>query len=176
MVLIKMAHNVISVRPIKPSEWQLYRDTRLYALRDSPDAFASTYEEEALRADESWKARIIAAFSSNNDHALFALDGNEVCGLAWGKLSANTADIFQMWVNPKSRGLGAGRALLDELLAWAKRCRALRVRLGVTAADTPAMHLYKAFGFLLDGDLEPLRKDSVLISQPMVLELRSALP
>jgi ribosomal protein S18 acetylase RimI-like enzyme len=172
---MKMANDVISVRPIKPGEWQLYRDTRLYALRDSPDAFASTYEEEALRADQSWKARIISAFSSNHDHALFALNRNEICGLAWGKLSADTADIFQMWVNPNSRGLGAGRALLDELLAWAKICGALRIRLGVTAADTPAMHLYKAFGFLPNGDLEPLRKGSLLMSQPMVLELRSTL-
>jgi ribosomal protein S18 acetylase RimI-like enzyme len=173
---MKMTNDVISVRPIKPGEWHLYRDTRLYALRDSPDAFASTYEEEALRADQSWKARIISAFSSNYDHALFALANNQVCGLAWGKLSADAVDIFQMWVNPKSRGLGAGRALLDELLAWARTCGALRVRLGVTAADTPAMHLYKAFGFLSDGELEPLRKDSALMSQPMILELRPTPP
>ncbi len=130
-------------------------------------------------ADEIWSARVAAAFSSSSDRALFAVNGKEVCGLVWGKLSsseARTIDIFQMWVDPKSRGLGAGRAMLNEVLAWAKNLGVLRVRLGVTTADTPAIHLYKASGFLPAGSLEPLRKGSAPMSQPMELKMGSALP
>lgn len=169
---------MISIRPIETTEWQLYRDLRLQALRDSPDAFASTHKAEAARADELWSARIAAAFSSGSDRALFALNGTEVCGLAWGKLSsteAGTVDLFQMWVDPKSRGLGAGRALLNGVLAWAKDLGVHRVRLGITTADTPAMHLYKTAGFLPVGSLEPLRKGSALMSQSMELKLGSVL-
>lgn len=81
------------------------------------------------------------------------------------------ADIFQMWVAPSSRGLGAGRALLKEAIAWVASVNAHRVRLGVTATNSPAMRLYRGQGFRPVGALEPLREDSNLMVQTMELEL-----
>jgi GNAT superfamily N-acetyltransferase len=80
-----------------------------------------------------------AAAASDTDRALFAVNGGTVCGLVWCKLSVaepGVADIYQMWVAPTARGLGAGRALLGQALAWAKSRGAQRVRLGVTVADS----------------------------------------
>lgn len=48
-----------------------------------------------------------------------------------------------MWVDPVSRGVGAGRALLARAIAWAEGRGAQLIRLGVTIADTPAMRLYR---------------------------------
>ncbi|MNJ78270.1 Mycothiol acetyltransferase [compost metagenome] len=76
-----------------------------------------------------------------------------------------------MWVAPEARGLGAGRALLQSALDWARRAGMRHVRLGVTAADSPAMRLYRAQGFLPAGPLEPLREGSPLMAQAMALEL-----
>ena len=45
-----------------------------------------------------------------------------------------------------------------------------RVRLGVTAADSPAMRLYLAHGFRAQGDLQPLREGSGLQVQAMALD------
>ncbi|MCY1379059.1 hypothetical protein D9M69_667430 [compost metagenome] len=67
--------------------------------------------------------------------------------------------------------MGAGRALLKEAISWAERVGVNRVRLGVTAGDTPAMRLYAACGFRPDGALEPLREHSPLMVQPMSLAL-----
>ncbi|MFT6644676.1 MAG: hypothetical protein ACJAX5_002311 [Patiriisocius sp.] len=36
------------VHIIQPEEWLSYRDIRLAALKDSPDAFGSTYAESIL--------------------------------------------------------------------------------------------------------------------------------
>jgi len=163
---------LISVRPIAPPEWQKYRDIRLQALQDAPDAFGSTWAAEAAQADEHWSARTVAAASSNTDRALFAVNGEVVCGLVWCKLSAaepGVADIYQMWVAPTARGMGAGRALLDHALAWAKNRGAQRVRLGVTVADSPAMQLYRSHGFAPVGEPEPLRAGSALMAQAMEL-------
>ena len=147
---------------------------RLRALLDSPDAFGSTHEAEAMRTDAMWSARIAAATSSEKDRVLFAFNRDDACGLIWCKLSSDepaVTDLFQMWVDPASRGMGAGRALLKEAISWAKSVGVKRIRLGVTVGDTPAMHLYTACGFRPDGALEPLREHSSLILQPMSLAL-----
>ncbi|WP_257214789.1 GNAT family N-acetyltransferase [Variovorax sp. 54] len=162
------------MQPAKSDEWKTYRDMRLRALLDSPDAFGSTHEAEATRTDAMWSARIAAAASSEKDCVLFAFNRDDACGLIWCKLSSDepaVADLFQMWVAPASRGLGAGRALLKETLSWAESVGVNRVRLGVTAGDTPAIRLYTASGFRPDGALEPLREHANLMVQPMSLAL-----
>lgn len=164
----------IDVRPIQPQEWQVYRELRLQALRDSPDAFGSTYEAEVTRPTESWSARIEAAVASGSDHVLLAFNHHEASGLVWCKLAVSApevADIFQMWVAPSARCLGAGQALLRAALDWAASVNAQRVRLGVTATNSPAMRLYRAHGFRPIGALAPLREGTCLMVQAMELEL-----
>ena len=79
---------MISIRPVEPHEWPQYRDIRLRALRDAPDAFGSTWESEAARVDADWAARLQAAVAGGRDRVLFAVNGGQVCGLLWCKLCA----------------------------------------------------------------------------------------
>lgn len=165
---------MISIRSVAAHEWREYRQIRLRALRDSPDAFGSTYDAEVARPDEAWASRVEAAISSGRDRLLFAFDSDELCGLVWGKLAASEpgrADVFQMWVAPASRGKGAGRALLAETLAWASGVGVHRIRLGVTTGDSPATRLYAASGFRPAGEPEPLRTGSALLAQNLELLL-----
>ena len=164
---------MISIRPVDPHEWPQYRDIRLRALRDAPDAFGSTWEAEAARADADWAARLQAAVAGDRDSVLFAVNGEQACGLVWCKLCADepgVADLFQMWVDPAVRGRGAGQALLAQAVAWAWEMGMRRVRLGVTAADSPAMRLYLAHGFRAEGGLQPPREGSGLQVQAMALD------
>ena len=165
---------MISIRPIAAHEWQKYRDIRLRALKDSPDAFGSTWEREILLTDESWSTRIAAAAKSPNSEAFFAVGGEQTHGLIWAQISekeSNVACLYQMWVDPAVRGLGVGRSLLTEALAWARKNGARHVQLGVTVADSPALKFYTSLGFLSAGKAEPLREGSGLMAQTMVLEL-----
>ncbi|MER7279978.1 GNAT family N-acetyltransferase [Dactylosporangium sp. NPDC000244] len=45
----------MEVRPLTPGEWQLKRDLRLSALKDSPHAFASTWARETKRGEADWR-------------------------------------------------------------------------------------------------------------------------
>lgn len=165
---------MISIRPIAAQEWQKYRDVRLRALKDAPDAFGSTWEREVLLSDENWSARIAAATKSRNNQAFFAVNGEQVHGLIWAQISEQPSDIaslYQMWVDPAARGLGIGRLLLTKALAWARNNGARHVQLGVTVADSPALKLYTSQGFLAAGATEPLREGSGHMVQKMVLEL-----
>ena len=45
----------IPVRRIQPGEWRLFRDLRLAALQESPQAFSSVYASALERSEESWR-------------------------------------------------------------------------------------------------------------------------
>lgn len=157
-----------------PEDWRAYRAVRLRSLAESPDAFASTLEAEGGRSDEEWEARVSAGATSELDLPLSLRHGDDVVGLAWGKVLPNEPDsahLFQMWVAPECRGQGLGAEMLARVIAWATDLGAARLVLGVTEGDTPARRLYEGAGFRAYGDLEPLRPGSAVRSQKMLLEL-----
>lgn len=170
-----MAHSP-NVRRMTPDDWEIYRQLRLEALAESPDAFGRTWAEERERPDDEWIDRLASA-DENWDLPLVAeLDG-EPGGLTWGRINRSdprVANLYQMWVAPSHRGHGLGRLLLDTVVDWATGINAQYLELGVTLRDSPAMSLYKSAGFELAGEPEPLRAGSVLLGQPMRLILREA--
>ncbi len=163
-----------SIRTFASREWRSYRDLWLAALVDSPDAFGRTLAEEQQLSDEDWSARLSSGSTSATDLPLVAELENEAVGLAWGRIEpseSQTAHLYQMWVAPSVRSVGAGRLLVDAVSAWARSVGALRVALGVTCGDTPATRLYQRAGFEPVGDPQPIRPGSPLLGQEMILEL-----
>ncbi|SNS61712.1 Ribosomal protein S18 acetylase RimI [Pseudomonas japonica] len=163
---------MIVLCPLRAEQWPLYRDLRLRALRDAPEAFGSTLEAEAMRTDDDWAQRAMRAAAGTDDQSWFAVHGEDACGLVWGKrVAGDTVEVFQMWVDPQARGLGAGRRLLEAVIAWARGLGVTRVCLGVTVGESAAARLYRGQGFRPIGALEPLRKGSPLMCQAMELRL-----
>ena len=112
------------------------------------------------------------------DLPLVAEVGRELIGLAWGRIEISSLDVahlYQMWVAPGYRRLGAGRMLLEAVIGWAKAANACYLALAVTCGDSAARRLYERAGFQPPGDPEPLRPGSELLAQPMRLTLRMAL-
>lgn len=163
-----------SVRRLRADEWRAYRDLRLRALADAPDAFGSTLERERQRPDAEWAERVADGADPAWNLPLVAQEGDALVGLAWGRIdpaAPEAVHLFQMWVAPESRGRGCAAELLDAVVAWARSTGARRVLLSVTCGDTPAARLYHRAGFAPAGELEPLRPGSALRAQPMRLEL-----
>ena len=163
------------IRLFAPQEWPLYKSLRLRALAESPDAFGSTLAAEQNRSDADWSNRLASGIGSGLDLPLVAeVDGNPV-GLAWGRIDRSDpglAYLYQMWVAPDHRRLGAGQMLLEAVIAWAKSMDVRYLDLGVTYRDSPAMRLYQGAGFTPVGQPEPLRPGSDLFGQSMRLNLR----
>lgn len=169
----------VTIRRFEPSEWRVYRDLRLRALADSPNAFGSTYEREVARSDDEWSERLGTGASAQNQMPLVALIGEAPVGLAWGRQDEHepaVAHLFQVWVSPEHRGRGVGRLLLSAVIAWAKEIGLSTLRLGVTASHPAALHLYRRAGFIDAAPPEPLRPGSSVLSQPMQLALRASIP
>lgn len=167
----------VTYRMLLPDDWETYRELRLAALRESPEAFGSTLVAEQPRVPEQWRDRLAAAQVSDGALALVALAGKCAVGLVWAKADTTDAEVinvFQMWVAPEHRNHGIGKALLGQIIDWAKSNNAKALQLGAVCGDTPAIRLYSSVGFLPTGSTEPLREGSSLISQSMRLDLRGA--
>ena len=164
----------MTVRRFAPDEWRLYRELRLHALADAPDAFGSTYEREAARTELEWEERLRIGATAEAELPVVALIGETPVGLAWARDDEHEpglAHLFQVWVAPPHRGQGVGRSLTNAVIAWAQ-ARGLRsLRLGVTPSHPAALQLYRNAGFVNAGKPEPLRPGSSVPCQPMRLEL-----
>lgn len=166
-----------SIRTFAPNEWDTYKDLRLRALADSPDAFGRTLAEEQSRGDAEWSSRLASGVDSRWDLPLLAEIDGDMIGLAWGRIESSNLDVanlYQMWVAPHYRGLGAGQMLLKAVIDWARAANVCYLALGVTCGNNPAMRLYLRAGFKPVGEPEPLRPGSELLAQAMRLPLRTA--
>ncbi len=84
------------------------------------------------------------------------LDGRPAgCGCL-KRTAPGVADIKRMWLAPDTRGRGLGRALLDRLVAEARRLGFRQVRLETNRALTEAIALYRAAGFV---EVEPFNDE-----------------
>lgn len=164
----------VTIRRFARDEWRTYRELRLQALADSPNAFSRTLREEQSRAEAEWSDRLASA--SDFDLPLVAeVDGAPI-GLAWGRIEASSpevANLYQMWVAPSHRRIGAGRLLLEAVIGWARAANVRWLVLGVTCGDTPARQLYSRAGFEPDGEPEPLRAGSTVLAQSLRLDLQA---
>lgn len=80
-------------------------------------------------------------------HYLVAEDGDALLGYAGLVATGHQADVQTLAVSPAAQGRGLGRALLDALLAEARRRGVGEVVLEVRAENDAARRLYAAAGF-----------------------------
>lgn len=161
----------MDVRRVTRDEWKALRDVRLRALAGAPDAFGTTHEEAQARPDEWWRDWAANSAESDTQAMVLAWDGDDAFGLAGVFATDDGAwQVISMWVDPNARGRGAGRALLDAVVAWARERDPDRtIRLSVTDGNDGARWLYERYGFVDTGVTEPLRSNSALITRELEL-------
>jgi ribosomal protein S18 acetylase RimI-like enzyme len=154
----------MSVRRVRADDADLMCDMRLRALRDAPLAFGSTYDRELAFEREVWESRV-RANAEGRDSIGFVLE--PAAGMAVGRIhddDPEVAQLYGMWVAPEARGGGAGRALVDAVIAWALDRGARRIVTQVTEGNEAALRLYERAGFADTGEREPLgHSDAVTI-------------
>lgn len=162
----------MEIRTLGAGDEERVREIRLASLGDSPDAFASTREAELAYPAEHWTNLVEsdkdALFVAAEDDRWLGIVG---VGIDWD--DATGSFIWGMWVDPKSRGLGAGARLLDQALEWAKKRPTRRVRLWVTDTNEVARRLYESRGFRPTGVTKPHPPDPRLTEIEMYLDLES---
>lgn len=159
----------LRIERLPEAAWELYRDIRLEALKSEPEAFGSSYEEEAEYGRDVWLNRL--------PNAIFAIEGSTPIGMA-GFLfrerlkQEHVADIFSVYVTGTHRGRGIGRMIMKEALRLIGGNEGTRkVILSVSSEMAAAIALYKSLGFSVAGRLKDELKFQGRYFDEIVMEL-----
>jgi RimJ/RimL family protein N-acetyltransferase len=124
----------------------LYRDIRLEALRDSPEAFGSSFAAENAQPHSWFSDRL------GSSTVLGAFRGTELLGMAGfaiqqGPKRAHKGLLWGMYVRPGARTGGIGRQLIEAILDVARQHVEL-IQLTVVHDNVRARRLYASLGFV----------------------------
>ncbi len=136
----------VELRVLSPEDWELWRDIRLRALADSPEAFGATLTEWQSADQDRWRQRLSAV-----PFNVVAVVSDEVVGQASGTPldDEQRVELISMWVAPSARGSGVADALVAAVRDYAERAGAIAVRLSVRRFNERAIGMYERAGFVL---------------------------
>lgn len=139
-------------RKLETSEWEIYKQIRLEALKTDPQFFGATFAEEEARTPDQWKSLLncVDILGLFEDATLVATVKFEQYGLE--KIS-HKAYISGVYVRPDYRGKGYSKMLITEMLTYAEE-RVKSVQCALVTENKSAFNLYKSFGFEVFG-IEP---------------------
>ena len=166
------------VRRLGPDDAAVYWPLRLRALREHPQAFISSFEEEQAKPLSAAQARLGAVPDLQFWGVFSDAPGAELVGMVGLEREArrkarHKAHVIGMYVVPEAAGRGLGRALLDTLIRDAAGSGIESLLLTVTDGNLGAQHLYRSAGFVAFG-LEPaaIKVDGLAFAkQYMALQL-----
>jgi ribosomal protein S18 acetylase RimI-like enzyme len=139
------------IRKLEPHESAIYREVRLACLKNAPQFFGSTYEEEVLNPKFFFETHIE---NSSPDHVMFgAFDGEQLIGITGfnrmaRKRASHRGELVQVYVESGYRGQNLGEKLLRHVLDYAFAQEGIeQVQLSVIASNKTAISLYEKLGF-----------------------------
>ncbi|MFI6781034.1 GNAT family N-acetyltransferase [Micromonospora sp. NPDC050276] len=155
---------MIEIRVLTPDDWPTWRQLRLAALTEAPEAFCSRLADWQGDGDreQRWRDRLSIPGSHN---VVALLDGRPI-GMSSGAPTADplVMDLISMWVHPDARGKGVGDRLVEEVARWARERGADGLRLSVMSNNARAKALYHRAGFrMIAGNLPPAPEQDMLL-------------
>ncbi|MGE6260651.1 N-acetyltransferase family protein [Heyndrickxia sporothermodurans] len=139
----------MNIKRLESKDAELYRNLRLKALKDHPEAFGSSYEEEKNHPIETFADKI----HSDTIFTFGAFDQKELIGIVTlvreVKLKLkHRASIFAMYVLPEKRSFGVGNALMTKAINKANELNGIeQIYLSVVSTNSHAKKLYASLGF-----------------------------
>ncbi len=144
----------VMVRLLDEDEWQLYRDVRLAALRDAPEAFVARFEDEASYDEDFWRDRMSRATR------IVAERGNEPVGLVCLGLhdeDPETGAVFGLWTAPSVRGQHVAWDLVSTARQKAAEDECRLLYFWVVSDNASAVGFAGSFGFRPTSERRPVR-------------------
>lgn len=137
------------VRRLGPGDVGDYLTIRLAALRTAPEAFGSTHAVEAAMPASAHEDRLA------NSVVFGAYAGGRIVGMAafkreTGPKTAHKGFVWGVFVDPAHRGGGVGGALMEAVLAEARRT-VEQLILTIVEGNEAALALYRRLGFTTYG-------------------------
>ena len=140
-----MPPSKIQIRQLTPADAESFRELRLEGLRLNPEAFGSTYDfekDQSLERYTGWltNSAVFGAYQNSE------LIGTASFTIASGLKESHKGLLRAMYVRPAARRMGAGRLLVQAVIATARQ-KVEQVQLAVVSDNQPAIRLYQTLGF-----------------------------
>lgn len=150
----------IHVRVLTTEDWQAYKDVRLRALRESPEAFVASAEEEETFSEDGWRERM------ERSQRLLAEDDGQVVGVASVGTGHRTeipgaGELFGLWVQADRRGSGVARRLLEQAAVVGRDVGLRQLVYWVGTDNGRAVAFASSFGFRPTDSRRPVRIQGV---------------
>ena len=168
----------MKIRRLRREEGLKYREIRLRALRDSPDAFGTTFAEAEAKPPQ-WFIDRARELDDEPDRwgVLVACDDDDVFhGMLYAAVSSenpSTMEVFGMWTDRALRRHGIAASLIDAVVSWSKRLGLSRIELWVTEGNDAAISFYNRAHFRDTGETDLLRPNRATRIHKMVRDLVS---
>lgn len=150
---------MIELQVLTADDWTVWRELRIAALTDAPDAFGSRLADWQGEGDreERWRGRLSIPGSH---HLAAVLDGKPV-GMISGVPGPDrgVVKLISMWVSKDARGQGVGDHLLGAVEQRARRTGADALQLAVRPGNGNAIALYRRNGFRDTGPVGEVLPD-----------------
>lgn len=142
----------MEIRRLTIADAAAYRALRLRGLREHPDAFTSSWEEDSEKPIADSEARLASHqqrhWGAFVDGRLQGLTGLELLRRAKER---HKGRVVGMYVAADRAGLGLGSALLAAAITEARRSAITDLVLTVSEGNVSAMHVYRKAGFTAFG-------------------------
>ena len=145
------------VRPFRTDEADALREIRYEALADLPMAFAQHLDAAKAKGGEDFGAGLAegSIWGAWNGDVCVAMAGLERYA---GSNVEHRATVWGVYVSPRARGTGAGRAVIQALIDYGVALGVEIFELSVGDFNTGARKLYESLGFVEIGFLRNATK------------------
>ena len=139
----------VSIRRLTGKDWVVWKELRLEALYNHPEAFGSSFEEESSWPDDEFQ-------TSLKNNAIFGLfsDGDLIGSAGFFQLNRlktmHRGGLWAMYIKPHYRGHGFADQLVKAIIDHA-RSVVTQLHLSVTTINPTALKLYQRHGFQIYG-------------------------
>ncbi len=149
------ANNVV-IRPAIAEDLSAYRDLRLEALRNHPEAFGADYAQDAAQPESFWQERLSNTIDNPMGILHLAVADQMLIGMTGiyrinSPKEQHNGNIWGVYVRPDRRGLHVAEALIEACVIWAKAKQLRNVKLKVNAANVGAIRCYSRCRFTVYG-------------------------
>lgn len=162
----------VTLRPLRPDEWEQFRALRLRALATDPGNFFRTAAEERERPVEHWREML-----ESDDGAVFGLfDREALIGITAVYIdraiaARDTAGLGMTWLEPAYRGRGLSAAIYATRIAWARSKGLARIAVSHRDGNEPSRRAMLAHCFRPTGRTAHLWPDGATVDN-IAYELR----
>jgi RimJ/RimL family protein N-acetyltransferase len=157
--MISTPQGSVVIRLARETDALNYRDLRLEALKNHPEAFSSDYDTFVAKPMSYWEDRLRDQGTDSSVRMYFAEHQAQLVGMCaivrqnFPKVK-HSALIISMYVQPDWRGLQIADGLIAACVDWARTEEIRVVKLAVVTTNTPAIRCYARCGFQVYG-VEP---------------------